>query len=77
MFHVKHGIALHALQGYWPHLAVRGMSHGFSQFAVGTWLIISIYNGNGPSKLVFVQRRQDSFLVVKEPWDSPRGLAGQ
>ena len=44
---------------------MRGKSHCFSQIAVGTWVIISIYGGDGPSKLVFVQRRQDTCLVAR------------
>ena len=52
-------------QGIGPHLTVRVKSHCFSQIAVGTWVIISIYGGDGPSKLVFVQRRQDTCLVAR------------
>ena len=43
-------------QGIGPHLVVRGKSHGFSRIAGGTWVIISVYGGDGPSKLVFVQQ---------------------
>ena len=42
-------------KGNGPHLVVRGKSHGFSRIAVGTWVIISVYGGDGPSKLEFVQ----------------------
>ena len=45
------------------HLPARGMCHGFSRVAAGTWSIISSYNGDGHSKLHFVQRSQDSCLV--------------
>ena len=50
-------------QGIRPHLAPRRKSHGFSQVEAGTWGIFSSYDGNGPSKLVFVQRTQDAYLV--------------
>ena len=52
MFNGEHGIALHAMQGIGPHLAVRGKSHGFSLVAVGTWGIFSTYDGYSASKLV-------------------------
>ena len=53
-------------RGIRPHLAARVTSHGFSQVAAGTWDIFSSYGGDDPSKLVFVQRRQDSFLVTRD-----------
>ena len=53
-------------QGIGPHLAVRRKSHCFSQIAVATWVIISIYGGNGPSKLLFVQRHQVTCLVARD-----------
>ena len=33
---------------------------------MGTWVIIPIYSGDGPSKLVFVQRCQDTCLVAMD-----------
>ena len=48
------------------HLAVRGKSYGFYRVAAVSWGIFSRYGGNGPSKLVFVQRRQDSCLVARD-----------
>ena len=56
MFDGEHGIALHTMQGIRPHHTAKGKSHAFSRVAVGTWLIFSSYGGDGPSKLVFVQR---------------------
>ena len=53
-------------RGIGPHLVVRGKSHGFSRVAVGTWGIFSCYGGDGHSKLVFVQRCQDSCLVTRD-----------
>ena len=40
-------------------------SHVFSRVAARTWGFFSSYDGGGPSKLVFVQRRQDSCLVAR------------
>ena len=45
-----------------PHIMARGNSHGFSRVAAGTWGIFSSYGGDNPSKLKFVQQRQDSSL---------------
>ena len=55
MFDGEHRIALQAVQGIGPHLAVDGKSHGFYRVAVETWSISLSYGGHGPSKLVFVQ----------------------
>ena len=49
-----------------PHLPARGMCHGISQVAAGTWGIFSSYSGDGHSKLHFVQRSQDSCLVMTD-----------
>ena len=38
----------------------------FSQVAAGTWSTFSSYGTNGDSKLVFVQRRQDSCLFTSD-----------
>ena len=46
-----------------PHLLPRGMSHGISRVAAGTWGIFSSYSGDGHSKLHFVNGSQDSSLV--------------
>ena len=50
----------------WPHLMARGKSHDSSSVAVGTWGIFSSYGEDGPSTLVFFQRRQDSCLVARD-----------
>ena len=49
-----------------PHLQARGMSHGISRVAAGTWGIFSSYTREGHSKLHFVQRSQDSCLVTTD-----------
>ena len=48
------------------HLPARGMCHGISRVAAGTWGIFSSYSGDGHSKLHFVQRSQDSCLVMMD-----------
>ena len=45
-----------------PHLPARRMFHGISRVAAGTWGIFSSYDGDGHSKLEFVQLSQDSCL---------------
>ena len=49
-----------------PHLVVRGKSQNFSQVAAGIWHIFSSYGQDGNSKLVFVQRSQDSCLITRD-----------
>ena len=48
------------------HLPVRGMCHGISRVAAGTWGIFSSYTRHGHSKLHFVHRSQDSCLVMTD-----------
>ena len=49
-----------------PHLLARGMCHGISRGAAGTWGIFASYSGDGHSKLHFVQRSQDSCVVMRD-----------
>ena len=49
-----------------PHLPASGMCHGISRVAEGTWGIFSSYNGDRHLKLHFVQRSQDSCLVMMD-----------
>ena len=51
-------------RGIGPHLSATGKSHGFSRVGAETWGIFSSYGGDGHSRLVFVQRSQDSCLVM-------------
>ena len=48
------------------HLLARGMCHGISRVVAGTRGIFSSYSGDGHSKLHFVQRSQDYFLVTTD-----------
>ena len=49
-----------------PQLAAMRKSHIFSRVAVEPWGTFSNYGGDGHSKLVFVQRHQDSYVVTRE-----------
>ena len=53
-------------KGIGPHLSARGKSHGFSRVAVGTCSIFLSYSEDDPSKLMFVQRHQESTLVMRD-----------
>ena len=64
-------------RGIGPHLATRGTTHVFSRDAVGTWDIFSSCSEDGFSKLMFVERSQDSCLIMRHTSKSPRGLAGK
>ena len=47
------------------HLAARGKSYGFYRVVAVSSGIFSSYGLDGPSKLVFVQQRQDSCIVAR------------
>ena len=53
-------------RGIGPHLAAKGKSQEFSRVAAGTWCIFKSYGGDGHLKLGFVQRSQDSCLVMTD-----------
>ena len=53
-------------RGIGPHLPKTGKSHVFSRVAAGTWCILPSFSGDGHSKLEFVQRSQDSCLVMTD-----------
>ena len=53
-------------RGIGPHLVARGKSHEFSRVVAGTWCIFSSYGVDGHLKLGFVQRSQDSCLVMTD-----------
>ena len=63
MFDWEHGIALYPVQGIRALTPARGMTHGISRVAAGTWGIFLSYSGDGRLKLHLVQRSQDSCLV--------------
>ena len=53
-------------RGIGHHHAARGKSHEFSRNAAGTWFIFSSYGGDDHLTLEFVQRSQDSCLVMTD-----------
>ena len=66
MFDGELGIALHAMQGNRASSPGEGEISWFYSVAVITWGIFSSFLGDEPSKLVFVQLRQDSCLVTRD-----------
>ena len=67
VFDSKNGIALHAMQGNRASFPSEGdVSYDF-RIAAGTWGIFASYSGDGHSKLHFVQRSQDSCVVMRDP----------
>ena len=44
----------------------RGKSLGFSRVASGTWDVLSRDGGDGASKVVYVQRHQDSCQLARD-----------
>ena len=66
MFDWEYGIDLHAMQVNRASFAARGMSHMISRVAAGTWGIFASNSGDGYSKLHFVQRSQESCLVMRD-----------
>ena len=49
-----------------PHLSVSGKSHVFSRVVAGTWGMFSSCGGGSDLKLLFVQLRQESCLVMMD-----------
>ena len=66
MFDCEHGIALHAMQGNRASSLGKWEVSWFFSSWVGTSGIYSSYGGDGHSKLVFVQKRQDSCLIAMD-----------
>ena len=62
----EYGSALHAMQGNRASFPSEGMSHTISRVEAGTWGIFASYSGDGHSKLHFVQRSQDSCVVMRD-----------
>ena len=66
MFDWEHGSALHTMQGNRASSRGEGEVSWFSRVAAGTWVTFSSYGEDGHLKLNFVQRSQDSFLVMTD-----------
>ena len=63
-------------RGIGPHLPAWGKSHGCCRVAAVTYGIFSSFSGDNSSKLVFVQRHQDSCLLMRDTTKSPQCFAG-
>ena len=53
-------------RGIEPHFPARGISDTISRVAAGTWGIFASYSGDGHPKLHFVQRGQDSCVLMRD-----------
>ena len=53
-------------RGIGPHLTAREKSRSFPRVAGAIGCVCSSYGGDDPSKLVFVQRHQESCLVTRD-----------
>ena len=62
----KTGLLCMQCKGIEPHFPASGMSHMISRVAAGTWGIFASYRGDGHSKILFVQRSQDSCVVFRD-----------
>ena len=62
----KMGLLCMECRGIEPHFPARGICHTISRVAAGTWGIFASYSGDDHSKLHFVQRSQDSCVVMRD-----------
>ena len=62
----KTGLLCMQCRGIEAHFPARGMSLTISRAAARTWGIFASYSGDGHSKLHFVQRSQDSGVVMRD-----------
>ena len=60
------GLLCMQCRGIAPHFPVRGMSHTISRVAARTWGIYASYSGDAHSKPHFVQRSQDTCVVMRD-----------
>ena len=66
VFDCVYGIALHAKLGNRASFPSEGDVSYDSRVAAGTWGIFASYSGDGHSKLHFIQRSQDSCVVMRD-----------
>ena len=62
----KTGLLCMQCRGIEPHFPARGMSHTISRVVAGTWGIYASYSGDSHLKLHFVQRSQESCVVMRD-----------
>ena len=60
------GLLCMQCKGIEPHFPARGMSHTISRVAAGTGGTFMSYSSDGYSKLHFVQRSQDTCVVMRD-----------
>ena len=60
------GLLCMQCRGIEPHFPSRRISHTISRVAAVTWGIFASYSGYGDSKLDFVQRSQESRVVIRD-----------
>ena len=65
MFKWENDIALYKIQGNQASSPSEGYGHGISRVVAGTWGIFSSYSGDGHSELHFIQRSQDTCVVMR------------
>ena len=66
VFDWEMGLLCIQCRGIEPHFPARVMSHTISRVAARTWGICVSYSGDGHSKLDFVQRSQDTCVVMRD-----------
>ena len=66
MFDWVYRHALHGMQGNRAKFPRERISHTNSRVAAGTWGIFASYSGDGHLKLHFVQRSQESCVVMRD-----------
>ena len=66
MFDGKSGLFFMQCRGIEPPFPARGMSHTVSRVAAKTCGIYASYSGDGHSKVHFVQRSQDTCVVMRD-----------
>ena len=62
----KSGLLCMQCRGIESHIPAMGMSQTISRVLAGTCGIFASYSGDGHSKLHFVQRSQDSCVVMRD-----------
>ena len=77
MYDGYRGIAPHTTQGNQASSCGKGKVSWFSPLFSGTCGIFSRNGQEGPSKFRFVQRREDSFLVVRDTSELSLGKESQ
>ena len=70
VFEWENGTPQHAMEGDRASSCGEGKFHEFARVAAGTWGTFSSFGMDGHLKLGFVQRNQDSWLVMTDTSES-------